>query len=124
MPGGTSEIEFRNFHVSTDKPSVFVVMQFGMPYDDLYREVIEPVSLNSGFQVLRGDDVFRPGVILQDIIRSIIESDVIIADITPTNANVFYELGSLTPPEAYDSPCRQTGRKTAVRHQRISCHIL
>jgi hypothetical protein len=91
--GGTSEIEFRNFHVSTDKPSVFVVMQFGAPYDDLYREVIEPIARNSGFQVLRGDDVFRPGVILQDILRSIIESDVIIADITPTNANVFYELG-------------------------------
>jgi nucleoside 2-deoxyribosyltransferase len=30
---------------------------------------------------------------LQDIVRSIKESDVIIADITPVNANVFYELG-------------------------------
>jgi hypothetical protein len=37
--------------------------------------------------------VFRPGVILQDITRSIVESDVIVADITPTNPNVFYELG-------------------------------
>jgi len=38
--------------------------------------------------------VYRPGVILQDIIRGIVESDVIVADITPTeNPNVFYELG-------------------------------
>jgi hypothetical protein len=91
--GGTSEIEFRNFHVSTDKPSVFVVMQFGEPYDVLYREVIQPVSDNAGFKAIRADDVFRPGVILQDIIRGIVESDVIVADITPTNPNVFYELG-------------------------------
>jgi len=68
-------------------------MQFGVPYDTLYQEVIQPVSRKAGFRVLRGDDVFRPGVILQDIIHSIVESDVIVADITPTNPNVFYELG-------------------------------
>jgi hypothetical protein len=91
--GGTSEIQFQNFRVATDDPSLFVVMQFGAPYDILYQEVIQPVSRKAGFKVLRGDDVFRPGVILQDIIRSIVESDVIVADITPTNPNVFYELG-------------------------------
>jgi len=68
-------------------------MQFEAPYDTLYQEVIQPVSRKAGFRVLRGDDVFRPGVILQDIIRIIVESDVIVADITPTNPNVFYELG-------------------------------
>ncbi len=36
---------------------------------------------------------FVPGLILQDIITGLVESDVIIAEITPTNANVFYELG-------------------------------
>ena len=91
--GGNTEIQFQNFRVSTDDPSLFVVMQFGAPYDTLYQEVIQPVSRKAGFRVLRGDDVFRPGVILQDIIRSIVESDVIVADITPTNPNVFYELG-------------------------------
>ena len=91
--GGNTEIQFQNFRVSTDDPSLFVVMQFGTPYDTLYQEVIQPVSRKAGFRVLRGDDVFRPGVILQDIIRSIVESDVIVADITPTNPNVFYELG-------------------------------
>jgi hypothetical protein len=46
-----------------------------------------------GFEAFRGDDVYRPGVILQDIIRGIVESDVIVAEITPPNPNVFYELG-------------------------------
>jgi nucleoside 2-deoxyribosyltransferase len=68
-------------------------MQFGAPYDALYQEVIQPVSHRAGFKALRADDVYRPGVILQDIIRGIIESDVIVADITPTIPNVFYELG-------------------------------
>ena len=36
---------------------------------------------------------FKPGIILQDIIRSIVTSDVIVAEVTPANPNVFYELG-------------------------------
>ena len=36
---------------------------------------------------------FRPGIILEDIVRGIVESKVIIAEITPPNQNVFYELG-------------------------------
>jgi hypothetical protein len=66
-------------------------MQYGGAYDQLYKEVIEPVSRRLGFQALRADDVFRPGVILQ--------SDVIVAEITPVNANVFYELGYAHAPE-------------------------
>jgi hypothetical protein len=90
---GTEEIEFSDFRVSADEPRIFVVMQFGEPYDDLYQEVVLPASKDLGFAALRADDVFRPGVILQDIIRGIVDSDVVIAEITPVNANVFYELG-------------------------------
>ena len=71
----------------------FVVMQFGEPYDSLYSEVIKPGSEGAGFKVERADDVHQPGVILQDIVTSLIESDVIIAEITPPNPNVFYEIG-------------------------------
>jgi hypothetical protein len=90
---GTAEIEFQNFRVSGDDPRIFVVMQFGEPYDSLHKEVIQPISEKLGFKAFRADDVFRPGVILQDIIRGIVESDVIVAEITPANPNVFYELG-------------------------------
>jgi nucleoside 2-deoxyribosyltransferase len=44
-------------------------------------------------RVYRVDEVYRPGIILQDIITGIAESEVIVAEITPPNANVFYELG-------------------------------
>jgi hypothetical protein len=90
---GNEEVEFSNFHVSGEKPQIFVVMQFGEPYDYLYQEVIIPASNDLGFTALRADDVFRPGIILEDIRRGLVESDVIIAEITPVNANVFYELG-------------------------------
>lgn len=90
---GTGRVEFDQFSLSAHEPRIFVVMQFGEPYDGLYREVIQPVSGAVGFKAFRGDDVFRPGVILQDIRRGIVESDVIVAEITPVNANVFYELG-------------------------------
>ena len=48
-------------------------MQFGKPYDALYRDVIQPVAKSLGIQALRADDVFKPGVIMQDIRREIIE---------------------------------------------------
>jgi nucleoside 2-deoxyribosyltransferase len=68
-------------------------MQFAEPYNSLYTEVIKPVAVRLGFDAFRADDVFRPGIILQDIIRSIAAADVIIAEVTPANPNVFYELG-------------------------------
>lgn len=85
------------FHLTAvaGRPQAFVVMQFGEPFDNLYREVIKPVAEEEdiGFAAHRAYDVFRPGVILQDIIRSIVSSDVVIAEVTPANPNVFYELG-------------------------------
>ena len=68
-------------------------MEFTEPFDSLYGEVIRPVCEDLELDPYRADDVFRPGLILQDIISGLVESDVIIAEITPTNANVFYELG-------------------------------
>ena len=46
-----------------------------------------------GVSSLRGDDIFRPTDILDDIWNGITQCDFVIADITGNNANVFYELG-------------------------------
>lgn len=90
---GEAPVRFEQVTVDTEKPQAFVVMQFGEPYDSLYAEVIKPVAENAGFKVYRADDVYQPGVILQDIVTGLVESDVIIAEITPPNPNVFYEIG-------------------------------
>ena len=90
---GPGPITFENVEWSSERPRAFVVMQFTEPFDSLYAEVIRPVCEELRFDAYRADDVFRPGLILQNIIAGLVESDVIIAEITPTNANVFYELG-------------------------------
>lgn len=90
---GPGPVEFDNVTVTSRKPEAFVVMQFGEPYDSLYSEVIKPVVQECGLKAYRVDEVYRPGIILQDIITGIIEAGVVIAEITPPNPNVFYELG-------------------------------
>lgn len=90
---GSGPVNFESFEWSDEHPRAFVVMQFTEPYNSLYSEVISPVCGELGFEAYRADDVFRPGIILQDIMSGLVESDVIIAEISPTNANVFYELG-------------------------------
>lgn len=93
---GSGSVQFEGFDWSVsddDLPRVFVVMEFDTRYDSLYSEVIKPVCKEYGFEAYRADDVYRPGIILQDIISGLKESDMIIAEISPTNPNVFYELG-------------------------------
>jgi hypothetical protein len=90
---GDSNIDFKNYSYYPEMSDVFVVMQFTEPYNSLYQEVIVNVAKDFKLNPLRSDDVFGPGIILQDIIKKIIESTIIIAEISPANPNVFYELG-------------------------------
>lgn len=91
---GPEPVEFKDTKVVAIRPpKVFVVMRFGEPFDALYTDVIKPVVEEMGLQAYRADDIYRPGVILQDIIQGIVEAEVIIAEITPPEPNVFYELG-------------------------------
>lgn len=86
-------IYISGYHVSTVKPTAFIVMQFSKPYNELYAEVIKPVCESFGVTAVRGDEEFGPGIIVADIARQIAESKVIVAEITPTNPNVYYEVG-------------------------------
>jgi hypothetical protein len=84
---------FRDFEVSRRQPTAFVAMQFGEPYDSLYRSAIRPKAHALGFDVTRIDEVNRPGIIFQDIQKKIEDAKVVIAEITAPNQNVFYEVG-------------------------------
>ncbi len=90
---GPGPVEFQNVNAAIRRPTAFVVMQFGDPFDALYNDVIRPTVREKGFHVYRMDELYRPGIILQDITSGIIEAEVVIAEITPANPNVFYELG-------------------------------
>ena len=90
---GKADITFENFEVRKQQPKVFIVMQFSPPYDELYADVIKPVCEDLELEPHRADETFSPGLIIADVIRQIFESKIVIAEITPTNPNVYYEVG-------------------------------
>jgi hypothetical protein len=90
---GNQEISFSNFDYEGSSPKAFVVMQFAEPYDTFYKEVIQKQAEAAGYEVFRIDEKAGPGVIFQDIQREIEQAEVVIAEITPPNPNVFYEVG-------------------------------
>lgn len=75
-----------------DKRKVFVLMPFNPEFEETY-DTIRDAATESGFQVARGDSETMSANILQSIVRGIAESNLVIADITGRNPNVFYELG-------------------------------
>lgn len=90
---GPHDISFTGYDVETERPKLFVVMQFTEPFNDLYTDVIRPIGGEIGFEVIRADETSGPGIIIADIERRIIEAKAIIADITPNNPNVYWEVG-------------------------------
>ena len=84
---------FEDVSAQRTDPRLFVAMQFSEPFDTLYEKVVKPTAESKGLQVVRIDELARPGIIFQDIQREISESQVVIAEITAANSNVFYELG-------------------------------
>ena len=90
---GPGPVSFENFDWSGDIARSFIVMPLSPPFNDLYKEVIIPVCEKIGILAFRADDVFKPGIIMQDIIQALVESDIIIAEISSENPNVYYEIG-------------------------------
>lgn len=71
----------------------FVLMPFAEHYREVYQEVYRPVCEKTGMECWRVDELARPGSITRDIVEGILDADVVIADLTSRNPNVFYELG-------------------------------
>lgn len=92
---GPSPVTFSSFTTTSSPPRAFVIMQYTEPFNSFFRNVIQPVAnrLRPPLEAFRASDVFKPGIILEDILHDILESEVIIAEITSGNPNVFYELG-------------------------------
>ena len=88
-----ADVKIKNIHLDIKKPTIFSIMKFEKDFDDLYHDVISPISEKYGYQPIRADECFTSSMIIQDIIREISEASIIIADITMDNPNVFYELG-------------------------------
>lgn len=77
----------------TDIKTCFIIMPFDPRYDQLLLRVLRPAAEAAGFRPERVDDIFKPGVILDEIKNCIHNASVLMAVLTDKNANVFYELG-------------------------------
>ncbi len=90
---GNASVTVRNIKIEQKSAMCFVVMQFTDEYNALYNEVILPTCESFGYKVVRADDSYTSGLIIDDITRFIQEATIVIADITPNNPNVYYEVG-------------------------------
>ncbi|MDW4419278.1 TRAFs-binding domain-containing protein [Staphylococcus saprophyticus] len=81
----------------------FVIMGYGVRTDyatgrdlDLektYKNIIKPAAEESGLECIRADEVIHSGTIDVPMYKHLIESEVVIADLSTNNSNAFYELG-------------------------------
>lgn len=81
------------------KQSCFVISPIGAEgsdirrrADQILRHVIGPAADSCGFEAVRADQISEPGLITTQVIQHIIDDPLVIADLTGSNPNVFYEL--------------------------------
>lgn len=72
---------------------VFVLMPLSSEFDDVYNYLIRDSLSDAGFDVVRADDILNQRNIMADIVQSISASNLIVADLSTSNPNVYYELG-------------------------------
>lgn len=84
------------------KPHAFVAMPFGVKKDNqgneidfnrVYAELIKPALERAGLEVFRADEEERAGDIRTDMFQELLLADLVVADLTLDNPNVWYELG-------------------------------
>jgi hypothetical protein len=60
--------------------------------DQVFKHIINPAVQASGFKATRADHISEPGLITTQVIQRIIHDPLVVADLTGSEANVFYEL--------------------------------
>jgi tetratricopeptide (TPR) repeat protein len=84
------------------KLHAFVAMPFGVKKDSqgneidfnrVFAELIKPALESAGLDVFRADEEERGGDIRTDMFQELLIADLVVADLTLANPNVWYELG-------------------------------
>jgi MAP3K TRAFs-binding domain len=83
--------------------SCFVVMGFGkktdfetgrtLDLDKSYRNIIKPAVEAAGLKCIRADEIVHSGLIDVPMYEQLLNADVVVADLSTSNKNAFYELG-------------------------------
>lgn len=77
----------------------FVIAPIGEPDSDtrkrsdtVLKYIIEPPCQEQGYKVVRADKIYKPGLITMQVIEKVLNAELVVADLTEHNPNVFYEL--------------------------------
>ena len=79
--------------ITSPKPFCFVLMPFSSDFDDVYRIGIKEACEAAGAYSERVDEQIFDESILERVYNQIAKADLIVADMTGRNPNVFYEVG-------------------------------
>jgi tetratricopeptide (TPR) repeat protein len=75
----------------------FVAMPYGtkeeIDFNAVFGELIKPALESAGFEVFRADEEMRAGNIRTDMFQELLLADLVVADLSIDNPNVWYELG-------------------------------
>jgi tetratricopeptide (TPR) repeat protein len=75
----------------------FVAMPFGtkegVDFNAVYADLVKPALESEGFEVFRADEELRAGSIPADLFQELLLADLVVADLSINNPNVWYELG-------------------------------
>ncbi len=61
--------------------------------DQILRYIIRPTLEQNGYATVRADEISNPGLITTQILNHLAQDDLVVADLTGHNPNVYYELG-------------------------------
>ena len=83
------------------QPFCFIAMPFGkkdagsrlVDFDAVWKRIIEPAIIDAGMQPLRADEEQLGGIIHKPMFERLLLCEFAVADITASNANVYYEIG-------------------------------
>lgn len=80
--------------MQVDQPEVFVIMPFSEHWSGtVYEEMIKPAVESAQLRCTRGDTPPRVGDLSQTVWNSLMRAGLVIADVSASNPNVFYEIG-------------------------------
>lgn len=86
-------VTIADFMASSEPPRAFVAMQLSDGSADIYFSVIKSVCGEFDVSAIRADEIYGPGVIIGDIVEQVVTAQVMIADISTPNPNVYFEIG-------------------------------
>lgn len=76
-----------------EKLDVFVLMPFKAKLENVYTNHIKKLGEELGLNIRRADEIFSPRPFMEKVWDGICAAQLIIADCTEKNPNVFYEIG-------------------------------